>query len=93
MQRPANARAALAWRTGLTLRAIWFLTLRRRFGGIVRGLLWAGQFIDPRLKCRDLFMGRGKLREQRQNQPVLLAELSLVRSGGCDTRRLHSTRA
>lgn len=41
-------------------------------GGIVRGFGWPGQFVGAGFQRRDLFMGRGELRQQRQDQRVLL---------------------
>jgi len=80
MQRSANAGAALAWRTDLTFRAVLLLALRRRFRRVVRGLRRPGQFIEPRLKrgdaCvlrRDPLVRRSKLRQQRQDQRILLS--------------------
>ena len=80
MQRPAHAGPALAHRTrNAGRRAILLLALRGWLGRVVRGLWWAGQFVEPRLQIRDAcvlrrdpFMRRGKLRDQRQNQRVLL---------------------
>ena len=79
MQCPTNAGAALARRTGSALRAILLLALRRRCGGVVRGLRRPGQFIEPRFKrgntcilCRDPLVRGGELCQQRKDQRVLL---------------------
>ena len=72
MEHPARAGTARARRPGLTVRLVSLLCLGRGFGGIVRGFRRPGQFVEAGFQRRGFLMGRGELREQRQDQRVLL---------------------